>query len=110
MSSKKSTVFSIEDFRKLSIREQIVHRQVSVKQVVKLKSDIMDRDKYLMESKTALEDFSNIIENNTPTFEKEGIYCTVDPCGHLEIDTDNNGLPSKKVIKELCAFLMKHFG
>ena len=109
MGSKKNKIKSIENFRKLSIREQIENKQNIMKQLQKVKNDIVDREIYFRDLKDAICTFNDMVENQSPIFDKEGIYCTVDPGGHIEIDTDI-GLPSKKPVKEFCAFLMKHFG
>ena len=109
MSSKKNLVITTEHFKTLSVREQIEGKQNIIKHLKNLKNDLVNRERYLMDLKDIIGTFDSIVENNTPIFEKEGIYCTVDPVGHIEIETGYE-LPSKKVIKELCAFLMKHFG
>ncbi len=109
MSNKKNKVFSVEDFRKLSIREQFKGKQNIIRHLKNLRNDLVNRERYLTDLKETIGALNKITEDNTPIFDKKGIYCTVDPGGHIEIETDN-GLPSKKCINEFCAFLMKHFG
>lgn len=92
-----------EELKKLvALSNQIVAKEETVDKLTDKKNNLFQK-----------------LYENAPVFDKDGLFCGID----IENDTpisfsfylhseglNEDTLPSKKTIKELCDFLMEHFG